>query len=65
MKKVQRITAHEARQKVTAGDALLVCAYESDIEFKQYQLAGAISFRNFKALLNKLNPEQETIFYCN
>jgi hypothetical protein len=55
----------EARQQVAAGEALLVCAYESDMEFKNYQLDGAISFRTYKTKLASLTPEQEIIFYCN
>jgi hypothetical protein len=63
--KVQRIKTLEARQKVTIGEALLVCAYESEIQFKNYQLEGAISFSAYKSLLASLTPEQEIIFYCN
>ena len=55
----------EARQQVAAGKTLLVCAYESDNEFKNFQLDGAISFRTYKSMLASLAPEQEIIFYCN
>jgi hypothetical protein len=54
-----------SRQKVTIGEALLVCAYESEIQFKNYQLEGAISFSAYKSMLASLTPEQEIIFYCN
>jgi len=55
----------EARQKVTACEALLVCAYESDDKFKHFQLDGAISFHTYKYMLTSLASEQEIIFYCN
>ena len=65
MNKVERITPLESRQKVIAGEALLVCAYESDDKFRHFQLDGAISFHAYKAMLSTLAFDQEIIFYCN
>jgi hypothetical protein len=58
-----RISAEEARQKVSAGSALLVCAYADAEKFKKNHLQGAISLDDFKAQLPSLKKEQEIIFY--
>jgi len=65
MEGITRIPAKEAHEKVQAGKALLVCAYESDARFAKFHLAGAIPFSEFKELFPKLGVEQEVIFYCN
>lgn len=65
MEKVLRIGPLEAKQKVASDDALLVCAYESENEFKHLQLERAVSFHTFKKLLAGLSPDKEIIFYCN
>ena len=59
-----RIPVEEARQKVTSGTALLVCAYDDDDKFKNNHLQGAISLGEFRSKLPTLSPEQEMIFYC-
>jgi len=58
-----RTSAEEARQKVTAGSALLVCAYDDEEKFDNNHLQGAISLSEFKAKLPSLAKEQEIIFY--
>lgn len=65
MEKVLRIGPLEVRRKVATGDALLVCAYESDYEFNHLQLERAVSFHTFQKLLAGLSPDKEIIFYCN
>ncbi|NTV12673.1 MAG: ArsR family transcriptional regulator [Desulfobulbaceae bacterium] len=65
MEGVVRVSPREAYEKVKAGQALLVCAYESDARFEKYHLAEAISFNNFKNRFPSLPVEQEAIFYCN
>ena len=64
MEEPVRISPQEAREKVTSGSALLVCAYGKDQKFRYYHLQGAISFREFKSRLDSLPKEQEIIFYC-
>lgn len=59
-----RISVEDARQKVGAGTALLVCAYDDDDKFKNNHLQGAISLSDFRANLPSLSTEQEIIFYC-
>ncbi len=59
-----RITPYETFQKVRSGKALLVCAYDSDEQFKSLQLDGAISFSEFRTKLPSLPKDQEIVFYC-
>ncbi len=59
-----RVSPQEVRDKVTAGSALLVCAYDDDEKFKRNQLEGAISLDEFKSKLSSLPRDQEIIFYC-
>jgi len=61
---VIRITPEETFQKLRAGKALLVCAYDSDEQFKNMHLAGAISLAEFKEKLPSLPKNQEIVFYC-
>ena len=64
MAKVSRITPEETYQRLQAGDALLVCAYDSEEQFRSLQLEGAISFSEFRAKLTALSKDQEIVFYC-
>ena len=59
-----RISPQEARQKVTAGQALLVCAYDDADKFKTNHLEGALSFSELRSRLPGLAKSQELIFYC-
>ena len=59
-----RIGAMEARSRVKAGQALLVCAYESDEKFQRNRIEGAISFAEFLSRQADLPADQEIIFYC-
>jgi len=64
MAEVARITAQEAQPRVSAGQALLVCAYEDPARFAENRLAGAISIQEFRARRATLPRAQEIIFYC-
>jgi len=64
MDKVTRINAEETHQKLQMGKVLLVCAYDSEEQFRSLQLAGAISLPEFKAKLPALSKDQEMVFYC-
>jgi hypothetical protein len=59
-----RITVNEARQKVTSGQALLVCAYDDADKFKKNHLEGALSFSELLSKLTALDKSREIIFYC-
>ncbi len=61
----ERLAADAVHERMTKGDALLVCAYENDVVFKAAKLEGAISIQDFRARLSKLRLAQEIIFYCS
>ena len=64
MTKAIRITPEETFQKLRMGKTLLVCAYDSDEQFRNSRLEGAISLSEFKAKLHSLSKDQEIVFYC-
>ena len=64
MTEVRRITPAEARQKVTSGKALFVCAYESEALCKRNHPEGGIPLADFTSRLPSLGKEQEIIFFC-
>ena len=64
MTAVPRIAPQEAHEKVKAGEALLVCAYEEPEKFQALQLEGAISLQEFRSKRASLPRDQEIIFYC-
>jgi hypothetical protein len=59
----KRVNAQEVRNKLRAGQALLVCAYESDVKFQQAALDGAISFSEFERRKASLPRDVEVVFY--
>jgi len=63
MAKVIRITPEETYQKLRARDALLVCAYDSEEQFRSLQLSGAISLPEFRAKLPSLSKDQEIVSF--
>jgi len=64
MAKMSRITPEETYQKLRTGDALLVCAYDSEEQFRGMQLEGAISLPEFRAKIPSLSKDQAIVFYC-
>ncbi|MGD9033801.1 MAG: hypothetical protein PVH02_14115 [Desulfobacteraceae bacterium] len=60
----ERIAVIEARQKVVEGQAILVCAYDSDENFNKMRLQGAIPLSTFKDRLTGIEKDQMIIFYC-
>jgi len=59
-----RVSPQEVRDKVTAGSALLVCAYDDEGKFERNHLEGAISLDEFRSRLSSLAKDQEIVFYC-
>ncbi len=64
MAEVKRVTPAEARRKVQSGEALLVCAYESEELCRKMRLEGGILLGELQSRLNTLGKDQEIIFYC-
>jgi rhodanese-related sulfurtransferase len=64
MEEPRRVTPQEIYPRIKAGEALLVCAYDSEDKFQRHRLQDAISFSEFKALLPALPRDREIVFYC-
>jgi hypothetical protein len=64
MADVSRIGVEEARRKVAAGGALLVCAYDDEEKCKRVSLDGSINMTQLAARAATLPKDQEIIFYC-
>jgi hypothetical protein len=64
MPDITRIPVDEARRKTTAGQALLVCAYEDEAKCRMLNLDGSISLTSFESKVGSLPKTQEVIFYC-
>lgn len=61
---VTRVPPDEAKRRVDAGRAILVCGYEADEKFEAMHLRGAQSLHQFRQRLPDIPKEQEVIFYC-
>lgn len=64
MADASRIGVEEARRKVTAGEALLVCAYDDEEKCRKINLQGSINMAQFTSRVGTLPKNQEVIFYC-
>ncbi|HEU5059981.1 MAG TPA: hypothetical protein VFU21_25795 [Kofleriaceae bacterium] len=64
MKKPKGIDPTQAREKVQAGDATLVCAYEEVEKCGKVLLDGAIPLARLRADLKNRNKDEELVFYC-
>ena len=65
-KKHPRTIAAQQAHDMLAKDpsVLLVCAYEKEEEFRQYDLEGAISLGEFRKRKASLPKDENIIFYC-
>ena len=64
MTEPERIDPGETQDKLKAGSALLVCAYDDEEKFKVLHLEGAVSLNELRSRLHALPKDQEIIFYC-
>jgi hypothetical protein len=62
MPETTRITVQEARKKVVASQAMLVCAYEDPQKCRANNLEGSLAFQDFQN--RQPGKQQEVIFYC-
>lgn len=65
MAEVKRIQIQEARRKVQDGEALFVCAYDSEEMCGGIRLEKALTMGEFNARLPEIPREKEIVFYCN
>jgi hypothetical protein len=61
---VQRISVGDARRKVQANQALLVCAYEDEAKCRMVNLEGSIPLTSLRSRAVSLPKDQEIIFFC-
>ena len=62
---IERITPQQARDHMRSDtSALLVCAYDSEEQFHQNHLEGAIDLESFAAQADTISRDREIIFYC-
>lgn len=59
-----RLAPRAVRERVLAGEALLVCAYDSPVSFPKFPLPGAIPLERLRALEPGLERDTELVFYC-
>lgn len=59
----KRVSAQHVHDQLQSGNALLVCAYESDAKFQQTALEGAIAFSEFQRRKASLSRDMEIVFY--
>jgi len=64
MEPIERISVDDARRKVTANQALLVCAYEDEAKCRAVNLDGSVSLTSFQSKAASLPKSQEIIFFC-
>jgi len=62
---VPRISVEEARERVAAGKALLVCAYDDPGRCAPILIAGSLTMPQFRARRAALPREQQIVFYCS
>jgi hypothetical protein len=58
-----RVKPEEVYPKVKSGEAILVCAYNDDEEYKRINLEGSISLSEFYSKLPQYSKEQDIIFF--
>jgi hypothetical protein len=61
---VTRISPSEARRRIDTGEAILVCAYDSDEKCEAMHLEGMETLHHFQDRLPIIPKELEVIFYC-
>lgn len=64
MAEIPRIGVEEARGRVGAGEALLICAYADEAKCHRIRLEGSITLGDLQSRMASLNEDQELIFYC-
>ena len=64
MAEAERINPDAAHEKVEAGEAVLVCAYEDEQKCRSMRLEGSISLKELEERLGSVPKQREIIFYC-
>lgn len=59
---IPRMTPHQAHEKATQGEALLVCAYDDEEKCRDVALAGSIPLTGLRE--EDVPAGRSLIFYC-
>jgi len=59
-----KIDPKQAKHDAEVGDALIVCAYDSQEKFEANELKGALSLDDLQSREGELSKDRELIFYC-
>ena len=62
MAEAERIDVETARERVQAGDALLVCAYEEEAKCRKLGLEGSITLSELRS--RNVDRDREIVFWC-
>lgn len=65
MNRIPLVDPHEINCRISTGDALLVCAYTDDMDFRDKKLKKAVSFNDFASRMHGLSRKKEIVFYCD
>lgn len=63
MASFDRISAPDAKSKIDAGMAMLVCIYDDDKFYSEAHLEGAIPMSEFLKMKPDLDPDTRILFY--
>jgi hypothetical protein len=65
MSKVKTIAPNRAYERVSSGQATLVCAYKDERKCDRLALQDAISLAQLRKLDDEIDADAELLFYCN
>lgn len=63
MTQAKRVSAAEAKSRISSGLSLLVCIYDDEKFASQAHLEGAIPMSEFLKMKPDLSPDTDIIFY--
>jgi hypothetical protein len=64
MSKARRISASDAHEAASRGDAILVCAYDDEAKCDRVRLQGALTMTELRTQQGTLPKDARLLFYC-
>jgi hypothetical protein len=64
MPDVPRMSAEEAHRRTASGEAMLVCAYDSEEKCSRVPLEGSVTLAELQRRGDSLPKDRPLIFYC-
>lgn len=59
-----KIDAQQAQNRLSAGDALLVCAYDDEQKCRSMQFGGALTLQEFERRKATIDRSSDILLYC-